>query len=215
MTDGMFDLNEFTMLVTPKSKKEALPTQEYDNDEFTMQPVEKVVVPVDGFDGMDGSDGSDGSDGRDGVDAKAAIDGSDGSDGTDGSDGVSVVDGFVDSRDHLMMRLSDGKLVDAGYVRGPQGFQGPQGNGGGKGYRGGGYKPPPNLSKGFFGSFDLSIGINSIVHGLDLRDKDAFIINTMQAGAKVSFAVGSIDVNTITITTPVAIAAVKVTVIGV
>lgn len=124
----------------------------------------------DGADGKDGLDGKDGRDGKDGKDGKHGIqgprgpkgpvglrgesgkDGKSGKDGRDGKDGKDGVEGppgtgiekvWVDDKYHLTFRLTSGKTVDAGYVRGPRG------NSGGKGGRvtggtysgSGGYSP--------------------------------------------------------------------------
>ena len=132
MSDDTFNLDEF-ISQEPVAKKQVQP-DEYNNNEFTMEPAVVVKeVLVSGKDGKDGKDGLDGAKGADGI-------GRDGLDGTDGLDGVSVVDTFVQG-DDLFIRLSDGKLINAGDVRGPQGLQGPQGSGGGSSYRGGGFNP--------------------------------------------------------------------------
>tara|TARA_R110000796_G_scaffold230449_1_gene348098 strand:- start:672 stop:1565 length:894 start_codon:yes stop_codon:yes gene_type:complete len=132
MSDDIFNLDDFVSQ-EPVAKKQAAP-DDYDNSEFTMEPAVVVKeVAVAGTDGTDGTDGLDGAKGADGI----GIDGAKGLDGSNGSDGVSVIDTFVQGGD-LFIRLSDGKLINAGDVRGPQGLQGPQGSGGGKGYRGGG-----------------------------------------------------------------------------
>lgn len=124
----------------------------------------------DGADGKDGLDGKDGRDGKDGKDGKHGIqgprgpkgpvglrgesgkDGKAGRDGRDGKDGKEGVEGppgtgiekiWIDNNYHLTFRLTSGKTVDAGYVRGPRG------NSGGKGGRvtggtysgSGGYSP--------------------------------------------------------------------------
>lgn len=67
--------------------------------------------------GKDGRDGKDGKDGRDGKDGKAGATGSTGpagKAGTDGKAGVSVVDAEVAADDHLVLKLSNGKIIDAG-----------------------------------------------------------------------------------------------------
>ncbi len=130
-----FDLDEFVS-EAPVAKAKAAP-EEYNNNDFIMEPaVEKVAIPIDGLDGKDGIDGTNGTDGLHGRDGLA---GRDGLDGKLGHDGVSVVDTFVQD-DDLFIRLSDGKLINAGDVRGPQGHQGLQGSSGGSSYRGGGVK---------------------------------------------------------------------------
>ena len=138
MSDDIFNLDDFVSQ-EPVAKKQAVP-DDYDNSEFTMEPAVVVKeVLVAGTDGLDGKDGLDGAKGADGI----GTDGAKGLDGSNGSDGVSVVDAFVQN-DELFTRLSDGKLINAGNVRGPQGYQGLQGSGGGKGYRGGGNKNVPD-----------------------------------------------------------------------
>ena len=139
MTNDIFDLDSFVAVGPEVKKKEAY--SEYNNDEFTLEHVvvEEVIAPVDGLDGKDGLDGAKGADGI-GIDGAK---GADGLDGRSGSDGVSVVDTFVQG-DDLFMRLSDGKLINAGDVRGPQGLQGPQGSGGGR-FHGGGGSPTPQV----------------------------------------------------------------------
>jgi hypothetical protein len=57
--------------------------------------------------GPTGKDGADGRDGKDGVDGK---------DGLDGKDGVSVVDASVDFDNSLVLKLSDGNIIDAGNI---------------------------------------------------------------------------------------------------
>ena len=134
MSDDIFNLDEFVSQEPVVKKASAV--EEYDNNQFTSEVVEVVkevvVVGPKGEDGRDGRDGLDGAKGADGI-------GRDGLGGKDGLDGVSVVDTFVQG-DDLFIRLSDGKLINAGDVRGPQGLQGPQGSGGGSSYRGGGNK---------------------------------------------------------------------------
>lgn len=69
-----------------------------------------------GKDGKDGVNGKNGRDGRDGVDGRPGVDGKDGKDGVDGSDGVSVTNVYIDFDDKLVVELSNGQQVDAGYV---------------------------------------------------------------------------------------------------
>jgi len=88
------------------------------------------VKGVDYFDGKDGCDGINGRDGRDGIDGRDGRDGSNGRDGIDGlpgKDGVNGIDGVGIAKaeikkDHLIITLTDGKVIDCGYVRGPSGF---------------------------------------------------------------------------------------------
>jgi hypothetical protein len=69
-----------------------------------------------GRDGKDGLNGKDGKDGRDGVDGRPGVDGRDGKDGVDGSDGISVTNVYIDFDDKLVVELSNGQQIDAGYV---------------------------------------------------------------------------------------------------
>jgi hypothetical protein len=81
----------------------------------------KTLIPLkDGRDGKDGKIGPRGLDGRNGKDGASGKDGRDGKDGAPGKDGkkgvqgVSVVDAEIAVDDHLVLKLSDGKIVDAG-----------------------------------------------------------------------------------------------------
>lgn len=66
--------------------------------------------------GEDGKDGKDGRDGRDGENGKNGRDGEDGKDGKDGNDGISIVNVKISENGHLTVSLSDGTVIDAGYV---------------------------------------------------------------------------------------------------
>lgn len=63
--------------------------------------------------GLPGKDGKDGKNGRDGVDGR---NGKDGVDGVDGKDGVSIIDAYIDFDGSLVIKLSDGKEINAGDV---------------------------------------------------------------------------------------------------
>lgn len=69
-----------------------------------------------GRDGKDGVNGKDGRDGTNGVDGRPGKDGIDGKDGRDGADGVSVTNVFIDFDDQLVVELSNGQQINAGYV---------------------------------------------------------------------------------------------------
>lgn len=78
---------------------------------------QKLLHGVDGKDGKDGKngkDGKDGKDGRDGVSGAKGAKGDTGAVGKNGKAGVSVVDAEVAADDHLVLKLSDGKIIDAG-----------------------------------------------------------------------------------------------------
>jgi hypothetical protein len=79
-----------------------------------------------GRDGQDGANGQDGNDGRDGVD------GSNGRDGKDGLNGVGIREIYVDPDDgHLYVEFTNGRVTDAGLVKGKPGRDGKSGYGGG------------------------------------------------------------------------------------
>ena len=77
----------------------------------------KTLIPVErgerGRDGKDGRNGKDGLPGRDGVDGKSIV-GPAGKDGKQGKHGVSVIDAEIAVDDHLVLKLSDGEIIDAG-----------------------------------------------------------------------------------------------------
>jgi hypothetical protein len=74
----------------------------------------------DGEPGRDGKDGKDGKNGKDGVNGKDGRDGANGKDGKDGkqgktgNDGVGVIDAEIAVDDHLVLKLSNGDIIDAG-----------------------------------------------------------------------------------------------------
>lgn len=65
--------------------------------------------------------GSDGQDGADGIDGK---DGTNGENGKDGKDGVSIVKAAVNDSGELIIRMSDGSLINAGTVKSKDGRDG-------------------------------------------------------------------------------------------
>lgn len=94
---------------------------------------------ADGKDGVDGINGSNGLDGKDGVDGKSAYElaceagfrgtlhewllslavrGTDGNDGRPGNDGVGVKNARINAEGYLIVELTDGSLITAGYVGG-------------------------------------------------------------------------------------------------
>lgn len=74
--------------------------------------------------GLPGKDGKDGLNGRDGIGIQGPAgapgrdgrDGKDGKDGIDGQDGVSVTNAYIDFDGSLVIELSDGNQIDAGFV---------------------------------------------------------------------------------------------------
>ncbi len=68
--------------------------------------------------GEDGKDGKDGADGRDGEDGRNGRDGADGKNGKNGKDGISIKSVRVNEKGNLIVTLSNGETIDAGYVGG-------------------------------------------------------------------------------------------------
>ena len=66
--------------------------------------------------GDKGDKGDTGDRGLTGWEGEDGKDGADGKDGKDGKDGTFVVRSYVDDRTHLMLEMSDGQILDAGYV---------------------------------------------------------------------------------------------------
>lgn len=64
--------------------------------------------------GPQGLAGRDGKDGRDGTAGPKGVKGDTGAVGADGKTGVSVVDAEIAADDHLVFKLSNGKIIDAG-----------------------------------------------------------------------------------------------------
>lgn len=120
---------------------------------------------LDGRDGIDGKQGKDGSNGIDGKDGQRGPEGApgepgevgqqgvpgndgkdgergpmglSGNDGLDGEDGVGVDKVWVDDKYHLTIKLTSGKVIDAGYVRGQAGTSSGKGGRVTGGYTGGG-----------------------------------------------------------------------------
>lgn len=96
-----FVINAFKQIETKLNKK---------YDELLKTP---AMVGERGPKGENGKDGKNGKDGRDGRDGK---DGKDGKDGVDGKDGISVVDASIDFDGSLVIKLSDGNIIDAGQI---------------------------------------------------------------------------------------------------
>jgi hypothetical protein len=88
--------------------------------------------------GAPGPVGLQGEAGKDGEAAERGLQGLPGVDGLDGEDGVGVEKAWVDDNYHLTIRLTSGKVIDAGYVRGPAGVSSGKGGRVTGGYTGGG-----------------------------------------------------------------------------
>jgi hypothetical protein len=108
-----------------------------------------------GSQGLTGPQGPKGEDGREGL---RGLKGEDGVDGLDGDDGDGVSKAWVNEEYHLMVRLTSGRTIDTGYVRGKPGASSGKGGrvsggyvGGGGGGGGGGGNisgPSPNTNNG-------------------------------------------------------------------
>lgn len=100
------------------------------------QELPKIIDKVDtvkklkgeqGDRGAVGEKGNSGKDGKDGKDGRNGQDGKNGKDGEDGEDGISVVDAKLDFDDTLVFKLSSGKEINVGDVRGAKGDKGDRG----------------------------------------------------------------------------------------
>jgi hypothetical protein len=97
--------------------------------------------------GAFGCQGPEGLQGPQGERGKA---GKDGDDGRDGKDGVDITGANVDSSGRLILTLSNGKTINAGYVKGDKGDTGASGGGGGSySYPVKGDKGEPGISGAF------------------------------------------------------------------
>lgn len=84
----------------------------------------------DGKAGPQGPKGDTGPQGPRGPKGEDGRDGRDGQDGLDGKDGVGIEKAYVNENHHLTIKLTSGKIVDAGYVRGKTGLTSKRGGGG-------------------------------------------------------------------------------------
>jgi hypothetical protein len=88
-------------------------------DKELTQKGQQMIRGKDGLDGRDGRAGKDGSPGVAGASGRDGRDGRNGMDGADGKDGISVVDAYVDFDGSLIIKLSDGREINAGEVIAP------------------------------------------------------------------------------------------------
>ena len=80
--------------------------------------------------GRQGDKGDAGKNGKDGKDGRDGKDGTSGKNGQSGTDGVSVVNAKIDFDDTLVFKLSDGKEINVGEVKGERGEKGERGGAG-------------------------------------------------------------------------------------
>lgn len=111
----------------------------------TVDNVQKQVGPR-GEQGPKGDPGKDGVNGKDGKDGKDGVNGKDGVDGKDGSDGISIISTNIDFDGSLVIKFSDGRVVNVGEVVGEKGERGAAGMSGKDG------EAFANLDGGFPGS---------------------------------------------------------------
>ncbi|MBQ8388066.1 MAG: leucine-rich repeat protein [Clostridia bacterium] len=71
---------------------------------------------LDSLRGSDGKDGEDGKNGYNGLDGQKGENGKDGKDGENGKDGLGILSTKIDGRGHLIVTMTDGTEVDAGFV---------------------------------------------------------------------------------------------------
>jgi len=69
-----------------------------------------------GKDGQDGENGADGQNGKDGEDGEDGKDGLNGTDGAVGKDGIGIQSTKIDEKGFLIITLTDGSVVNAGYI---------------------------------------------------------------------------------------------------
>jgi len=147
---------------------------------------------VKGDKGEPGADGVSikGDKGDPGRDALPAIPAED---GIDGLDGVGVDKAYVDDNHHLTIKLTSGKVIDAGYVRGPAGVSSGKGGRVTGGYSGGSASiPGPPGKDGTNGQ-----SANSIIY---VTSPDQ-LSGTLQSN-KLYFIDGTVDMESTQITVP-------------
>jgi hypothetical protein len=157
----------------------------------------------------------------------------------DGEDGNGIDTLEINSRGHLIVTFDDGSKKDVGKVRGRDGDSG----GGGSlrpqpaseilaglialgtqaevdaGTVANKAVTPKtlrdsNVARVFIGDVDIAIGETTLVHGLNLSNKNAYTVSAKINNSSVNLDVDSVDVNTIKLTSLVAATGVSITVIG-
>ena len=204
-----------------------------------------------GAPGKPGEPGAPGKPGKPGEDGDPGKPGEPGKEGDPGDDGVGIAKAYVDENYHLIIKLTSGKLLDTGYVRGPVNLtsKGGRVTGAAGGAGGGGVSydlatdgmpglaqlatqeevdagtstnrvvTPATLrntdvARIKFGTVNLIIGETTFVHGLELSDRNSFLVSAKVNNSSVNLDVDSVDTNTITLTSLVAASNVKITVTG-
>tara|TARA_R110002110_G_scaffold56539_5_gene160534 strand:+ start:1381 stop:2340 length:960 start_codon:yes stop_codon:yes gene_type:complete len=128
--------------------------------------------------GQDGKQGVPGNDGKDGERGPESLPGLD---GDDGDDGVGVEKAWVNDNHHLTIKLTSGKVVDAGYVRGPAGVSAGKGGRVTGGYSGGGggyVNKPSGITELDFGASNKTA--SAVVTGISLIVQNSVVLASMR-----------------------------------
>ena len=146
-----------------------------------------------GHPGEQGRTGEQGVPGKDGDRGSMGLPGLNATDGDAGLDGVGVDKAYVDDNHHLTIKLTSGKVIDAGYVRGPAGVSSGKGGRVTGGYSGGSASiPGPPGKDGTNGQ-----SANSIIY---VTSPDQ-LSGTLQSN-KLYFIDGTVDMESTQITVP-------------
>jgi hypothetical protein len=110
---------------------------------------------------------------------KPGEDGEDGKDGEDGDDGVGIKKAYVNSEHHLTIELTSGKIIDAGYVRGPAALSGKGGRVTGGYSGGGGYvNKPSGIAELDFGASNKTASV--VVTGVSPIVQSSVVLTSMR-----------------------------------
>jgi hypothetical protein len=105
--------------------------------------------------------------------------GKDGEDGEDGVDGVGIDKAYVDENHHLIIKLTSGKLLDTGYVRGPAALSGKGGRVTGGYSGGGGYvNKPSGIAELDFGASNKTASV--VVTGIGPIVQSSVVLASMR-----------------------------------
>jgi hypothetical protein len=130
-----------------------------------------------------------GDPGKPGIPGKPGGPGKPGEPGEPGVDGVGIDTGYVNENHHLILKLTSGRLVDTGFVRGPAGLtsKGGRVTGGYSGGGGGGGALPQAAQEGLAGvialatqeEVDAGTVTNKVVTPVTLRGSDVARVKTV------------------------------------
>ena len=120
-----------------------------------------------------------GDPGKPGDPGKQGAPGSPGKPGEDGEDGVGIDKAYVDENHHLIIKLTSGKLLDTGYVRGPAALSGKGGRVTGGYSGGGGYvNKPSGIAELDFGTSNKTTSV--VVEGVGLVVQNSVVLASMR-----------------------------------